>query len=75
MKKNQTAAAASLEGWVRADGVRHDDSHSLRADSRLAPGEAVRRNWRCVCGHSFGLLYDNAAKGAYRLHRKESAQA
>jgi len=64
---------ANLENWVRADGVRHDDSHSLRADARLTPGEAVKRNWRCTCGHNFGLLYDNAAKGGYRLHRKESA--
>jgi hypothetical protein len=62
----------NLENWIKADSVRHDDTHSLRADRTLTPGETVKRNWRCTCGLNLGLLYDNAAKGAYRLHRKEA---
>jgi hypothetical protein len=62
----------NLDNWVGLDGVRSDANHSLRADRRLTPGEAVKRNMRCTCGKDFGLLYDNAAKIAYRAHRKES---
>jgi len=61
-----------IQNWLRAGSVKHDDIHSLRIDRTLTPGVAEKRNWRCTCGHDFGLLYDNAAKGAYRLHRKES---
>lgn len=66
------ATTPNLDSWIPKDGVRHDENHSLRADRSLTPGEAVKRNWRCTCGHDFGSLYDNAAVTAYRLHRKEA---
>lgn len=60
--------------WLRADGVRSNERHSLRVDRTLSPGDRERRNWRCICGHSFGLLFDTAAKSAYRQHFKDSSK-
>lgn len=58
--------------WLKADSVRHSELHSLRVDHTLTPGDRESRNWACICGYRFGLLFDNAAKGAYRQHFKDS---
>ena len=55
---------------VGVDGVRNDDAHALRTNVRLTPGDRVARPMMCRCGKDFGKLYDNAAKAAYREHRK-----
>lgn len=56
------------EGY-RLGGVRHDDTHSLRAATTAIPGARVEREFRCTCGVEFGLQYDTNARIAYRRHR------
>ncbi len=46
--------------------------HILKVDEMLGYRETKRRDWYCTCGQWRLHAYDNAARAAFRTHKKEA---